>query len=143
MFKFIGIKMRGIIISQDQGNYLVSGDDGKRYQFATWDWLGKNPPRIGNAVDFVCEGGVVSSVFPLLRLGTENTKIMFALLCWVAGIFGVHRFMVGKVRTGALMLVLSLSLFGLIITGIWAVVDFIVILGGRFTDKDGNQITDL
>ncbi|WP_375674506.1 NINE protein [Bartonella sp. AP9QHHD] len=135
--------MRGIIISQDQGTYLVAGDDGKRYQFATWDWLGKNPPRIGNAVDFVCEGGVVSSVFPLLRSSTENTKIMFALLCWVAGIFGVHRFMVGKVRTGALMLVLSLSLFGLIITGIWAIVDFIVILGGRFTDKDGNQITDL
>ncbi len=142
MFKFIGIKMRGIIISQDQGTYLVSGDDGKRYQFATWDWLGKNPPRIGNAVDFVCEGGVVSSVFPLLRPGTENSKIMFALLCWCSGIFGVHRFMVGKVRTGALMLVLSLSLFGLIITGIWAIVDFIVILGGRFTDKDGNQITD-
>lgn len=35
--------MRGTIISQDQGTYLVSGDDGKRYQFATWDWLGKKP----------------------------------------------------------------------------------------------------
>ncbi len=33
--------MRGIIISQDQGAYLISGDDGRRYQFATWDWLGK------------------------------------------------------------------------------------------------------
>ncbi|WP_273718538.1 MULTISPECIES: TM2 domain-containing protein [Bartonella] len=135
--------MRGIIISQDQGTYLVSGDDGKRYQFATWDWLGKKPPRIGDTVDFVCEGGVVSSVFPLLRPSTENSKIMFALLCWVAGIFGVHRFMVGRVRTGVLMLVLSLSVVGLMITGIWAIVDFILILAGKFTDKNGNQITDL
>ncbi|WP_175869123.1 TM2 domain-containing protein [Bartonella gabonensis] len=135
--------MRGVIISQDQGTYLVSGDDGKRYQFATWDWMGKKPPRIGDTVDFVCEGGVVSSVFPLLRLGTENSKIMFALLCWCAGVFGVHRFMVGRVRTGALMLVLSLSIAGLVITGIWAIVDFILILAGKFTDKNGNQITDL
>ncbi|MET3560460.1 hypothetical protein ABID39_001158 [Bartonella japonica] len=48
--------MKGKIINQDQGTYLVSGDDGKRYQFATWDWLGKKPPKIGDAVDFVCEG---------------------------------------------------------------------------------------
>ncbi|QEE09140.1 TM2 domain-containing protein [Bartonella kosoyi] len=135
--------MRGIIISQDQGTYLVSGDDGKRYQFATWDWLGKKSPRIGDTVDFVCEGGVVSSVFPLLRSGTENSRIMFALLCWCAGIFGVHRFMVGRVRTGVLMLVLSLSVVGLMITGVWAIVDFILILAGKFTDKNGNQITDL
>ncbi|WP_254493061.1 TM2 domain-containing protein [Bartonella sp. B1099] len=135
--------MRGIIISQDQGTYLVSGDDGKRYQFATWDWLGKKSPRIGDTVDFVCEGGVVSSVFPLLRLGTENSRIMFALLCWCAGIFGVHRFMVGRVRTAVLMLVLSLSVVGLMVTGIWATVDFILILSGKFTDKNRNQITDL
>ncbi|WP_254472667.1 TM2 domain-containing protein [Bartonella sp. B1098] len=135
--------MRGIIISQDQGTYLVSGDDGRRYQFATWDWLGKKTPRIGDTVDFVCEGGVVSSVFPLLRSGTENSRVMFALLCWCAGIFGVHRFMVGRVRTGVLMLFLSLSVVGLMITGIWAIVDFILILAGKFTDKNGNQITDL
>ncbi|EJF86139.1 TM2 domain-containing protein [Bartonella rattimassiliensis] len=134
--------MKGVIISQDQGTYLVSGDDGKRYQFATWDWLGKNPPRIGDTVDFVCEGGVVSSVFPLLRLGTEHSKIMFALLCFFTGIFGIHRFMLGKVWTGALMLILSLSFFGLIISSIWAIVDFIVIVAGKFTDKDGNRITN-
>ncbi|MBX4336210.1 NINE protein [Bartonella raoultii] len=133
--------MRGIIISQDQGTYLVSGDDGKRYQFATWDWLGKNPPRIGDSVDFMCEGDSVNSVFPLLQPNSEPSKMMLALICWVSGIFGVHRFMVGKVKTGALMLILSLSIVGLMITGIWAIVDFIVIVAGRFTDKDGKQIT--
>ncbi|CDO46579.1 hypothetical protein AT246_00425 [Bartonella henselae] len=132
--------MRGVIISQDQGTYLVSGDDGKRYQFATWDWSGKNPPKIGDTVDFVCEGDVVNSVFPLLKKQSEHLKVMLALVCWVAGIFGVHRFMVGKVWTGALMLILSLTLVGLMITGIWTIVDFIVIMAGKFTDKNGNQI---
>ncbi|WP_019220427.1 TM2 domain-containing protein [Bartonella senegalensis] len=133
--------MRGIIISQDQGTYLVSGDDGQRYQFATWDWLGKNPPMVGDTVDFVCEGDSVNSVFPLLQQGLEPSKPMLALICWFTGVFGVHRFMVGKVKTGALMLILSLTLFGLIVTGIWAIVDFIVIAAGKFTDKNGKQIT--
>lgn len=133
--------MRGIIISQDQATYLVSGDDGKRYQFATWDWLGKNPPRVGDSVDFICEGDNVNSVFPLLQHGLELSKPMLALICWVSGVFGIHRFMVGKVKTGFLMLILSLSIVGLMVTGIWAIIDFIVIVAGRFTDKDGKQIT--
>ncbi|GAA5095324.1 NINE protein [Bartonella acomydis] len=133
--------MRGIIINQDQGAYLVSGDDGKRYQFATWDWLGKNPPRVGDPVDFVCEGESVHSVYPLLQQDSEPSKPMLAMICWFTGVFGVHRFMVGKMRTGALMLALSLSLAGLMVTGIWAIVDFIVIAAGKFTDKDGKQIT--
>ncbi|VEJ45199.1 TM2 domain-containing protein [Bartonella vinsonii] len=133
--------MRGIIISQDQATYLVSGDDGKRYQFATWDWLGKNPPRVGDAIDFVCDGDTVNSVFPLLQQDSDPSKPMLALICWFTGIFGVHRFMVGKVRTGALMLILSLTIAGVVITGIWAIIDFIVIAAGKFADKDGKQIT--
>ncbi|ENN94971.1 NINE protein [Bartonella vinsonii] len=133
--------MRGIIISQDQATYLVSGDDGKRYQFATWDWLGKNPPRVGDTVDFVCDGDTVNSVFPLLQHDSDPSKVILALICWITGIFGVHRFMVGKVKTGALMLILSLTLAGVMITGIWAIIDFIIIIAGKFTDKDGKQIT--
>ncbi|WP_336287834.1 TM2 domain-containing protein [Bartonella sp. CB60] len=134
--------MRGVIISQDQGTYLVSGDDGKRYQFATWDWSGKNPPNIGDAVDFVCEGDAVNSVFPLLKQQPEQLKVMLALICWFAGIFGVHRFMVGKFWTGILMLILSLSVVGLVISGIWAIIDFIVIVAGRFSKKNGDKITN-
>ncbi|WP_455479810.1 TM2 domain-containing protein [Bartonella sp. B23] len=133
--------MRGIIISQDQETYLVSADDGKRYQFATLDWLGKTPPKIGEAIDFVCEGDVINSVFPLLPQDSELTRSMLILICWFTGVFGIHRFMVGRVWTGTLMLVLSLSIIGLMITGIWAIVDFIVIAAGKFTDKNGKKIT--
>lgn len=52
------------------------------------------------------------------------------LLCFFLGAFGIHRFYVGKIGTGILML---LTLGGL---GIWTLIDFIIIVTGSF--KDGN-----
>lgn len=56
------------------------------------------------------------------------------LLCLLFGVFGAHRFFVGKIGTGLLMIV---TLGGL---GIWAVVDLIVIIFSNFRDKDGRLI---
>jgi TM2 domain-containing membrane protein YozV len=66
---------------------------------------------------------------------TEKRILPAALLSFFFGVFGVHRFYVGKVGTGILQL---LTLGGL---GIWAIVDFILVVTGSFTDKDGNKIT--
>ena len=56
------------------------------------------------------------------------------LLCFFFGVLRIHRFYVGKVGTGILQL---LTLGGL---GIWALIDFIMIVVGSFTDKQGNFI---
>jgi TM2 domain-containing membrane protein YozV len=68
-------------------------------------------------------------------MAAQQTKMVLAIVCFFVGFLGVHRFMVGKIGTGVLMLV---TFGGL---GIWALIDFIMILMGKFTDKQGNAIT--
>lgn len=53
------------------------------------------------------------------------------LLCFFLGVFGFHRFYVGKVGTGVLQL---LTFGGL---GIWSFIDFIMIIIGSFKDAEG------
>ena len=65
---------------------------------------------------------------------SEKGFVPALLLCLLLGGFGVHRFYVGKIGTGILML---LTLGGL---GIWVIVDLIMIAVGSFKDKNGLPI---
>lgn len=62
---------------------------------------------------------------------SEKSKGTAAVLCFFFGALGVHRFYVGKIGTGILWLVT------LGFCGIGEIVDFIMILCGSFTDKNG------
>ncbi len=66
---------------------------------------------------------------------TDKRILPAMLLCLFFGVFGVHRFYVGKIGTGLLQLV---TLGGL---GIWTLIDFILIISGVSTDKEGNKLT--
>jgi TM2 domain-containing membrane protein YozV len=65
---------------------------------------------------------------------SEKGFVPTLLLCFFLGAFGIHRFYVGKIGTGILML---LTLGGL---GIWTLIDFIMIAVGSFQDKSGLPI---
>lgn len=63
------------------------------------------------------------------------------LLSSFLGVFGAHRFYVGKVGTGILMLILTLTFVGLVVTAIWNFIDWIMIICGAFRDRDGGKLT--
>lgn len=62
---------------------------------------------------------------------SEKNFIATLLFCLLLGTFGVHRFYVGKIGTGILMLIT----FGGF--GIWWLIDVILVACGAFRDKQG------
>jgi ribosomal protein L40E len=64
----------------------------------------------------------------------QNKWVICLLLCWFVGVFGIHRFYTGHTGIGIAQL---LTLGG---CGIWALIDFILIVTGNFKDAKGNLI---
>ena len=59
--------MKGNVIGFDAtGNAgAISGYDGKRYDFTTFDWHGQERPRHGGVVDFVPQGERATNIYPM------------------------------------------------------------------------------
>jgi len=134
--------MRGTILVYNDNKGIISGHDGNRYHFAKIDWTGKKNPVEGQEIDFAVEGENAKNIFLLPSQSfSQRSKGTLALVCLFLGGFGIHRFMVGKTGSGIAMLLLTCSIIGVLVTGAWALIDFIMILSGSFTDKDGNRIT--
>lgn len=67
------------------------------------------------------------------NMSDKNLGVILVLFLFL-GIFGIHRFMAGKIGTGVLFL---LTLGGL---GIWALIDLFTMASGNFKDKEGQVI---
>jgi TM2 domain-containing membrane protein YozV len=71
---------------------------------------------------------------------SDKNRSLTLLLAFLFGVFGAHRFYVGKVGTGIAMVVIDLTLVGFAVTGVWALVDCLFILFGEFTDANGDKV---
>jgi TM2 domain-containing membrane protein YozV len=91
--------------------------------------------RVIDAEAVVCTSCGVMQPLPQ-SMATEKRILPAGLLCFFLGVFGAHRFYVGKIGTGLLQL---FTLGGL---GIWWLVDLIMLVSGEFRDKEGNRITE-
>ena len=69
--------------------------------------------------------------------GASDKRILIAFLLGVfLPLTGAHRFYAGKIGTGLLQLVTGGGL------GIWWLIDMIMLVSGRFRDRDGEPITE-
>jgi hypothetical protein len=67
---------------------------------------------------------------------SDKKLVPAALLCVMLGVFGAHRFYVGKTGTGLAQL---FTLGGL---GLWMLYDLILILTAQFRDADDRRVTE-
>jgi TM2 domain-containing membrane protein YozV len=67
---------------------------------------------------------------------SSKSRLTATLLCFFLGGIGVHRFYVGRVGSGIAQIFTAGGL------GIWTLVDFIMILSGKFSDSKGNMIVN-
>jgi hypothetical protein len=65
---------------------------------------------------------------------SPKSRLVVTLLAYFLGVWGVHRFYLGKIGSGIAM-ILTFGGFG-----IWALIDFIFAIIGEMKDKDGLYI---
>lgn len=65
---------------------------------------------------------------------SSKSRLAVTLLSWFLGYLGVHRFYLGKIGTGILMLITAGGF------GIWTLIDFIFAVAGIMKDKEGKVI---
>ena len=66
---------------------------------------------------------------------SNKSRLVTFLLCYIFGMFGAHRFYVGKKFT-AVLYILTMGLFG-----VGLIVDTLMIILGKFKDVEDNLIT--
>ncbi len=140
--------MKGKILDVNESTRsgVISGEDGKRYNFDVSEWKASVLPTAGSKVDFAASGDSALAIYvdsvASSGSGTSN-KITAALLAFFLGAFGAHKFYLGYKKQGFIMLlvfIFGFILLGLpsMVIGIIAFVEFIIYL--TKSDEDFEQI---
>jgi TM2 domain-containing membrane protein YozV len=132
--------MRGQVLGVDTrtGHGVVAGEDGQRYLFRPDDWAARGEPAIGMQVDFETEANRALTLFPVPgtvpapiaappppAVANDRNKYVAAVIAFLAGPLGIHRFYLGRVGSGIAMLLLTCTVIGLVATVPWALIDTI------------------
>ena len=151
--------MRGQVLGVDTrtGTGVVTGDDGRRYRFKPEDWADRGEPAVGMYVDFDVEEDRALTLFPVPGSvpahpaataahppapvpggGSDRNKYVAAAIAFFIGYLGIHRFYLGRVGSGAVMLVLTCTVVGLFVSVPWALIDavrYLVMSDREFAER--------
>jgi len=146
--------MRGQVLGVDTrtGDGIVTGEDGRRYSFKPLDWAARGEPAVGMQVDFETHETRALSIFPVPGASPppvaaprpsepdsdDRNKYIAALIAFLIGPLGIHRFYLGRTGSGIAMIILSCTIIGLLVTIPWALIDMIryLIMSDReFADR--------
>ncbi|HEX8124987.1 MAG TPA: TM2 domain-containing protein [Allosphingosinicella sp.] len=132
--------MRGQVLGVDTrtGDGIVTGEDGRRYSFKPLDWAARGEPAVGMEVDFETHESRALSIFPVPGTSPppvasysapppadDRNRFIAALLAFLIGPLGIHRFYTGRTGSGIAMVILSCTVVGLLVTVPWSFVDMI------------------
>jgi TM2 domain-containing membrane protein YozV len=133
--------MRGQVLGVDTrtGDGIVTGEDGRRYSFKPLDWAARGEPAVGMQVDFETHESRALSIFPVPGTSPppvaasapraaaydDRNKYIAALIAFLIGPLGIHRFYTGRTGSGIAMLLLSCTVIGLFVTVPWGFIDMI------------------
>lgn len=131
--------MRGQVLGVDTrtGHGMVAGDDGVRYRFSPEDWAHRGEPAVGMYVDFETQDTRALSIFPVPGRNpvapaaappapqTDRNKYVAAVIAFLVGPLGIHRFYLGRVGSGVVMLILTCTVIGAALSVPWAIIDMI------------------
>ncbi|MEA3052700.1 MAG: hypothetical protein QOG72_1603 [Sphingomonadales bacterium] len=133
--------MRGQVLGVDTrtGDGIVAGVDGRRYSFKPLDWAARGEPAVGMQVDFETHETRALSIFPVpgtspapVTAGSapapvhdDRNKYIAALIAFLVGPLGIHRFYTGRTGSAIAMLILTCTVVGLVVTVPWAFIDMI------------------
>jgi TM2 domain-containing membrane protein YozV/RNA polymerase subunit RPABC4/transcription elongation factor Spt4 len=103
------------------------------------------PPQAGNKFCYNCKAETPPNAEICMKCGVSlkhegvvnpeaKDWLTTLLLCFFLGVLGIHRFYTGHTAIGVVQL---LTLGG---CGIWALIDFIMIIVGSFRDSKGNLL---
>ena len=124
--------MNGEILDFDHQSStgFISGEDGNRYRFGAEDWRADVPRRRGTLVDFVPAGDRATEIYLATSMSQgatqEKSKIAAALLALFLGGLGVHKFYLGYVGAGIVMLIGTFTLIFIPVVVLIALIEFIV-----------------
>ena len=97
-------------------------------------------PNCGKELDpgvAICpDCGPPQAIAPAAPVAIARNHGVAVLLCFSLGIFGAHRFYLGKIGTGILMLLTGGGL------GVWCLVDFLFLVFGDVRDANRQPLHD-